>query len=251
MESRLGHDFGRIRVHTDAASADSAARIGASAYTVGSDIVFAAGRYSPSSDSGRRLLGHELAHAVQQGARTTTGAGGFRIGEPGDRWEAEASRAESSVASGAPGGAVGPKLTAVPAGVQLLQRACDQPESFYRASPRFCLDMRFSPSTHPGKSCYRELIPDGAWGCPPGDHCCFSPDGSVEDSHDASRLADEKKGDGSCGWSWHCVIAHTITDYIPAVVGSALSPLTCAQQCMRTGAPELCMMSCVNAKAVP
>ncbi len=38
----------------------------AQAYTVGGDIVFGAGQYSPRSESGRHLLGHELTHVVQQ-----------------------------------------------------------------------------------------------------------------------------------------------------------------------------------------
>lgn len=66
MESRFGHDFGRVKVHTDARAAESARSLGASAYTVGSDVVFGAGRYSPGTPKGRRLLAHELAHVVQQ-----------------------------------------------------------------------------------------------------------------------------------------------------------------------------------------
>lgn len=66
MESRLGHDFAHVRVHTDAAAARSAAAVGAQAYTVGSDVVFGAGRYAPTSGDGRQLLAHELTHVVQQ-----------------------------------------------------------------------------------------------------------------------------------------------------------------------------------------
>lgn len=68
MEARLGHDFGRVRVHTGRRAAESAAAVGALAYTVGSDVAFASGRYAPSTDSGQRLLAHELAHVAQQGA---------------------------------------------------------------------------------------------------------------------------------------------------------------------------------------
>ena len=66
MESRFGHDFGQVRLHADARAADSARSLGALAYTVGQDVFFAAGRFSPQSDEGRRLLAHELAHVVQQ-----------------------------------------------------------------------------------------------------------------------------------------------------------------------------------------
>lgn len=68
FESRLGHDFGRVRVHADSAAAASASAVAASAYTVGSHVVFGAGRYAPATDAGRRLLAHELAHVVQQSA---------------------------------------------------------------------------------------------------------------------------------------------------------------------------------------
>ncbi len=64
FEARFGHDFSRVRIHDDARAA---AAVGAQAFTLGSDIVFDAGRYAPGSESGRRLLAHELAHVVQQG----------------------------------------------------------------------------------------------------------------------------------------------------------------------------------------
>lgn len=67
MESSFGHDFSRVRVHTDARAAGSALTLGAHAYTVGSDVVFAPGRYAPHTGEGRRLLAHELTHTIQQG----------------------------------------------------------------------------------------------------------------------------------------------------------------------------------------
>jgi len=66
MEQRFGHDFSRVRVHTDANAAQSARDLRAHAYTVGEDLVFAAGRYAPTTGQGRRLLAHELTHVVQQ-----------------------------------------------------------------------------------------------------------------------------------------------------------------------------------------
>lgn len=67
MEPRFGHDFARVRVHTDARAAESARAVNALAYTVGRHVVFGAGRYAPGGGEGRRLLAHELAHVVQQG----------------------------------------------------------------------------------------------------------------------------------------------------------------------------------------
>ncbi len=68
MERRLGHDFGPVRVHTDAKAAESARAVNALAYTVGRDIAFGTGRYAPRTSEGRRLVAHELAHVVQQAA---------------------------------------------------------------------------------------------------------------------------------------------------------------------------------------
>ncbi|HKG11725.1 MAG TPA: DUF4157 domain-containing protein, partial [Pyrinomonadaceae bacterium] len=67
MEARLGHDFSRVRVHTDAGSGESARGIRAHAYTAGRDIVFGPGQYRPETLEGRKLLAHELTHVAQQG----------------------------------------------------------------------------------------------------------------------------------------------------------------------------------------
>lgn len=66
FQPRFGHDFGGVRVHTDANAAHSAGALAARAYTYGSNIVFAPGEYSPDTTAGRRLIAHELAHVVQQ-----------------------------------------------------------------------------------------------------------------------------------------------------------------------------------------
>lgn len=72
MEPRFGRDFSHVRVHTGAEAARSAAAIQAHAYTAGRDIVFAAGQYDGTSNTGRRLIAHELAHVVQQSAGAPT-----------------------------------------------------------------------------------------------------------------------------------------------------------------------------------
>lgn len=66
MESRFNHDFSQVRVHTDAAAAQSAEAVSAKAYTVGNDIVFKSGMYTPETVIGRHLLAHELTHVIQQ-----------------------------------------------------------------------------------------------------------------------------------------------------------------------------------------
>jgi len=67
MEPRFGHDFSRVRVHTDARAAESARAVDALAYTVGQHVVFDQGQYRPGAPDGRRLLAHELAHVAQGG----------------------------------------------------------------------------------------------------------------------------------------------------------------------------------------
>jgi hypothetical protein len=67
MGNRFSYDFSRVRVHSGATAEQSARDVNANAYTVGHNIVFGAGQYSPGAQEGRRLLAHELTHVVQQG----------------------------------------------------------------------------------------------------------------------------------------------------------------------------------------
>jgi hypothetical protein len=96
MSARFGHDFSRVRTHTDARAADSARAVGARAYAVGQHAVFAAGSYAPHTKSGRRLLAHELAHVVQQEGASAGGVPALA----GLRWEPEADAAADAVLSG-------------------------------------------------------------------------------------------------------------------------------------------------------
>ena len=70
FEPLFGHDFSQIRIHEDGTASQSAVDLNALAYTVGPDIVFAPGQYSPSEERGRKLLAHELTHTIQQSAAT-------------------------------------------------------------------------------------------------------------------------------------------------------------------------------------
>lgn len=71
MESRFGHDFSRVQVHTDTWAAESASAVNAQAYTVGRDVVFGSGQYAPETHAGKSLLAHELTHVVQQTGQLT------------------------------------------------------------------------------------------------------------------------------------------------------------------------------------
>lgn len=67
MESRFGNDFSGVRIHTDANAIQLSQNLDAQAFTVGHDVFFNEGKYSPETDSGKHLLAHELVHTVQQG----------------------------------------------------------------------------------------------------------------------------------------------------------------------------------------
>jgi hypothetical protein len=73
MDPRFGHNFEKVRVHTDAEATRSARALSALAYTVGNDVVFDAARFNPDSRDGRHLLAHELTHVVQQSGRNAAG----------------------------------------------------------------------------------------------------------------------------------------------------------------------------------
>jgi len=64
MESRFGYDFGRVRIHDDAAAHQSSTSIDALAYTHQNHIVFGADQYKPETAAGKQLLAHELAHVA-------------------------------------------------------------------------------------------------------------------------------------------------------------------------------------------
>jgi len=72
MESRFGHDFSKVRIHTGEMAARSANSVNANAYTIGEHIVFEQGQYQPHTSEGRRLLAHELTHVVQQSNNNNT-----------------------------------------------------------------------------------------------------------------------------------------------------------------------------------
>lgn len=128
MESRLGHDFGDVRIHDDSAAQSSAAAVQAHAYTVGSNVVFQRDAYNPTSTAGRTTLAHELTHVVQQRSGPVDGnatGGGIRVSDPSDRFEREAAAtAERAVA--APAGMTAPSASAVPSTAAPVQRESDE-----------------------------------------------------------------------------------------------------------------------------
>lgn len=88
MEAVFGTDFSDVRVHVGS----EASSIGALAFAHGSDVYFAHGQYNPNTSHGQRLIGHELAHVVQQRSgrvRNPFGSGLAVVQDPGLEAEAE------------------------------------------------------------------------------------------------------------------------------------------------------------------
>ncbi|MBT2510685.1 DUF4157 domain-containing protein [Streptomyces sp. ISL-98] len=76
LEEQLGHDFSRVRLHTDRDAGTLTDMLGADAVAVGQDIFFREGAYRPGTADGQRLLAHELLHTVQ----SPDGLGALRAG---------------------------------------------------------------------------------------------------------------------------------------------------------------------------
>lgn len=96
MGRAFGADFGAVRVHADAEGGRIAAMLRADAFTYGRDVYFAAGRFAPSTPSGRHLIAHELAHVVHE---RSAGAGAPTVGRIDDPAEAAADRAADQAIS--------------------------------------------------------------------------------------------------------------------------------------------------------
>jgi hypothetical protein len=96
MEAGFGHDFGDVRVHADAEADKLSRDLGAEAFTAGKDVFFKAGAYEPGSKNGKRLIGHELTHVVQQGG-AAEGRKGFAIDQNASL-EKEANEAGRAIA---------------------------------------------------------------------------------------------------------------------------------------------------------
>jgi len=247
FEPRFGHDFSQVRVHTDARAAESARAVNALAYTVGRDVVFGAGEYSPKANAGRGLLAHELAHVIQQRNSEANSAPVAVSASHG--LEVEADRAASAAvvsghasvlhaagptlqkqdsppAAAVGSGGAGPVAkgaAAAPTGGAALCSAHPS-ELYYKTNPSFCMDTPSSGSMHSGFRCYRE-IPKGS-GCPSGQHVCFDSSGKCDagQSHvDSTAPSITRDAAGMCDLSWlgWCSIVHGVLDVVPALLAEA------------------------------
>ncbi len=79
MSQAFGTDFSRVRVHTGSSAVQMNQGLNARAFTHGSDVYFNKGEYNPGSREGKRLLGHELTHVVQQRGVTAGSSNAKRV----------------------------------------------------------------------------------------------------------------------------------------------------------------------------
>jgi hypothetical protein len=275
FEPRFGHDFSKVRVHTDARAADSAEAVDALAYTVGTQIVFGSGRFRPDAPGGRQLLAHELTHVTQQNESVSFP---LRLSSASDYAERQAERSSSEILGGnvsrsvgtvtgllqrqenntpaAPGGPGAGGASPAPPGHGVGSSLCaaHPDERYYKTNPGYCQDTSASGSMHAGFRCYRE-IPIGG-GCPAGKHVCFDPATGKCDpdqSHiDATAPSISRTPTGMCDLTWWglCSIDHFFADVIPALLAEGAEvQVQCIQNC-RQAKPSwmqgLCMQGCTG-----
>ncbi|RNG19600.1 eCIS core domain-containing protein [Streptomyces botrytidirepellens] len=96
LEEQLGHDFSRVRLHTDRDAGHLTEMLGADAVAVGQDIFFREGTYAPGTAEGQRLLAHELLHTVQNPYGSGPLAAGRDLGAVSLPQEAAEQEAEST-----------------------------------------------------------------------------------------------------------------------------------------------------------
>ncbi len=144
MEASFGYDFSAIRIHADPNAGRAAQSVGAHAFALGSDIVFAPGRYQPETRAGRLLLAHELTHAVQQGTSRQPADAPIRLGRVDDSTEREA---ESNAARlvGDPGSE--PRRQVSAAGGAMLRRAADKGNQPQEAQADACAGWERDPES--------------------------------------------------------------------------------------------------------
>jgi hypothetical protein len=117
FETRFGHDFSHVRVHSDSRAAESAGAVDALAFTVGNHIVFGPGQYQPGSFQGKKLIAHELSHTIQQSSAQWSSDVPLIVAPPEGPGEREADSAASEIVPGhrvEPASKTGPQIQRAP-----------------------------------------------------------------------------------------------------------------------------------------
>lgn len=98
MEGAFEQDFSDVHIHTGNEADRLSHELGAEAFTTGKDVFFKGDAYQPTSEAGKKLLGHELAHVVQQSEMSSALPTG--VTEPSEAPEMEADRVGREVIQG-------------------------------------------------------------------------------------------------------------------------------------------------------
>jgi hypothetical protein len=169
MKRSFGADLGPVQAYTGSAARAACEAMGAEAYTVGNRIAFRDESPPP------KLVGHELAHTVQQGAVAQGPVMKKDPAAPASDLEAEADQAGEAAEKGAPAQVSG---RVAQGAVQRFQIAADQQKAYPRAAafvknemPRVANDARVARNlktygTNTGPTA-RDVAKDVAWGSGP------------------------------------------------------------------------------------
>lgn len=110
MKGKLESHFGYSVDHLEFRESEDVDSIGAQAYTAGNMIHFRPGKFQPNTSMGQKMIGHEVAHVLQQAKGGTAAAGEVSVDSG---LETSADRHGEAVAS-MKDGAAGPALKPMP-----------------------------------------------------------------------------------------------------------------------------------------
>ncbi|HEY1852588.1 MAG TPA: DUF4157 domain-containing protein [Candidatus Binataceae bacterium] len=181
FESRLGYDFGSVRVHADTRAAESARAVNAMAYTVGDHLAFADGRYAPRTTEGRRLMAHELFHVVQQRPQSNVSSAALGLEDPSSHAEAQADRGADAFARGELINAHGAADTSHP----VVARACFTKEQCETKTERTPQQLMEEETSKPENKNKRDTRKADCTKKPPAASC-------TADGHGARAVETEK-----------------------------------------------------------
>ncbi len=92
VSKRFKRDFDDVRIHTDEQANELSQKINARAFTIGKDIFFKKGVFSPGSKAGRETIMHELTHVVQQSGSGKGASGRLKLGASDTAHEKQADK---------------------------------------------------------------------------------------------------------------------------------------------------------------
>jgi hypothetical protein len=128
MESKMGHSFGKVKIHTDSYASKSAKNLNAHAYTKGNDVFFATDKYKPGTTEGKKLLAHELTHVAQNKNSSQNSLSryqNYNVSSPDDASERYADKVATSVSRG---GSVLVKVPSAQSSVKTIHRKSKEDE---------------------------------------------------------------------------------------------------------------------------